>query len=632
MQGSIRARRRKMRYGVNWIRFGFILMLFCGVLPCSAEDERKLSSSVDLGGVVVTPSRVGQSYRDTTQNVSVVDADTIQSAGMQDTAEALETLPSVNILDYGGIGSFKGIQLRGSASNQALILIDGRPVNVSRDGLADFSQIPLGNIERIEVLRGPASSMYGSNAVGGVVNVITKAGVDTMQTQLQSTAGSFSTFQQTLTHGYRTKGFDYFLTYENASSRGFRDNSGYLSNAGSVKLGYQLGKDQRIGVSSGYLYSRIGSPGLITNVDLDDRQDTVKQYLDLTYQGKAGDSNDVIWKYYRNSDRLEFIESFHPMDKTTHVTALNGTDAQVSHFFTDWLRAAVGGSFQQHQLDSTASAKHEYSVKAFYTDAEITFFDKSTFKTGLRWDDYSNCGDRLSPSASINYWLLEKVKLHALAARSFRAPTFNDLFWPREDWGVWGGVEGNPHLGPEKAVSYEAGVTNYLMDDTLTVDVTLFKTQYTDLIEWVADTAWWWRPQNISAATTQGLECAVEYTVNDQLKANVNYTYLESENRSTHKWLIYRPRHVYKAQLMYKPCKRVDMGIEGVHKTKRYADEANTVMLKHFTVMNMNAAYHFSDTLQLLLQIKNVFDRQYQEEKDYSLPGRAFYGGFKLTF
>jgi len=474
--------------------------------------------------------------------------------------------------------------------------------------------------------------MYGSNAVGGVVNVITKTGTDKMRTQIQSTAGSFATFQESLSHGYKINNLDYFLTYDNASSRGFRDNSGYVSNAGSVKLGYQLGRDQRIGISSGYLYSRIGTPGLITNVDLDDRQDTVKQYLDLTYQGKAGESNDVLWKYYQNTDRLEFIESFNPIDKTTHVTTLNGTDAQISHFFTDWLRAAVGGSFQEHRLDSMASGKHDYSVKAFYTDTEITFFDKSTFKTGLRWDDYSSFGDRLSPSASLNYWLLDTVKLHALAARSFRAPTFNDLFWPREDWGMWGGVEGNPHLGPEKATSYEAGFTTYCIDNKLTADVTLFKTQYIDLIEWVADSSWWWRPQNISAASTKGLECAVEYTINEQFQVSANYTYLASENKATHSWLIYRPRHVYKAQLVYHPCKRIDLGIEGLHKTKRFADEANTVALKDFTVVNLNAAYHISGALQVLFQVKNVFDRQYQEEKDYSLPGRAFYGGFRLTF
>jgi len=592
---------------------------------------REVPYAIDLEEIVVTASKVEQLYRYSTQNISIIEKEDIESSGAAEISEILDLLPSVDILEYGSTGSTRSVHTRGASASQVLTLIDGRPVNTPRDGETDFNQISLSNIERIEVLRGPASSIYGASAVGGVINIITKQGREKMETSLLSKFGSFNTKQLSLTHGYKIKDFNYFIAYDYLTSHGHRDNSDYLSNNINTRFGYQINDDNSLSLSSGYYNSEVGTPGRLSNIDLDDRQESFKKYVDLTYKGKLFEGQDITLKLFSNFDRLEFIETFNPLDKSTHQTKIYGLDTQISQTFFDIFRSSIGVDYQAHRLNSSTSNKHSYNLKGAYFESEVDLFDASSLKFGARWDDYSNFGDRISPSTSLNFWLFDKIKVHALAAKSFRAPTFNDLYWPREDWGIWGGVEGNQNLGPEKAISYEAGVSGYFLQNFKT-NLTFFTTKFDNLIEWTVDNAWWWRPENLSSATIKGAELETEFALSQQMKANFNYTYLESKDKNTKKWLIYRPRHLYKLKLMYSLTPKQELGLNAIYKTKRFSNAANTTFLEHAFVMNLNYSYKINDFMKFVAEAKNIFDRHYQEERDYSMPGRAFYSGIKLNF
>jgi len=593
---------------------------------------------IDLGKVVITSSKLEQKYKYSTQNISIVTAKELSVSGVTEISEILDLLPSVDILEYGSSGSVRSVHTRGASSNQVLTLIDGRPINAPRDGVTDFNRISLSNIERIEVLRGPASNIYGANAVGGVINIITKEGTDEMKTEVSTRFGSFATKLVSITHGYKVNNFDYFIAYDYLASAGHRDNSDYLSHNVNTKLGFQINDDNRISVTSGYYNSEAGSPGQVFFQDLDDRQEVFNKYVDLTYNGKFFEGQDLLLKVYHNSDRLEFVEAYNPIDKDTHHTKVYGFESQLSHTFFDIFRTAIGFDHKISRLNSSTSAKHSYHTNGAYIESEIDvldvedfFLSDGVFKASVRWDDYSNFGDRLSPSTSFNVWLFDTVKLHALVAKSFRAPTFNDLYWPREDWGIFGGVEGDSSLLPEEATSYEAGFSTYLFDKFKT-DVTLFKTKFEDLIEWTVDSSWWWRPTNVNSAVIKGVELETEFVIKDSLKANFNYTYLEAKDTVTKKWLIYRPRHLYKLHLRYSPSQRAEFGLQFIYKTKRFANSGNTVLLGSDYFVNINGTYKLTDNVSVLLEIKNIFNRDYEEERGYSLPGRAFYGGIKISF
>ncbi|UCC95762.1 MAG: TonB-dependent receptor, partial [Candidatus Omnitrophota bacterium] len=239
------------------------LFLYIMLQPCFPQE------AIELEKIVVTPSRIEQREGDLSQNVSVITSDDIEEGAIFGLDEALDMLPSVDVWEQGSLGATKSLHIRGVTSEQVLVLVDGRPLNTPRDAFADLNEISLGNVERIEVLRGPASSMYGSNAVGGVVNVITKRGTDESGTTLTTKFGSFATKNVMFSHGNKLKNFDYFISYDYISSHGHRDNSDYLAHTLDAKLGYELSEEHDVTFSTGYYDSQAGTPATVDSQDLD---------------------------------------------------------------------------------------------------------------------------------------------------------------------------------------------------------------------------------------------------------------------------------------------------------------------------------------------------------------------------
>ncbi len=604
--------------------FGFYALVF-------ADADSFAEYGLDLGEVVVTSSRIEQAYKYSSQNISIVTEKDLNSIGANEITEILDLLPSVDILEYGSIGATRSVHTRGASSSQVLTLLDGRPMSTPRDGFTDFNQIMISDVDRIEVLRGPASSIYGANAVGGVLNIISKNGLDNQGTRILSKFGSFRSKEIALNHGDKICDLDYFLSYGYLASAGYRDNTDYLSNTVHTRIGYAFDADNRLSFSTGYYNSENGSAGPTSWIDLDDRTESFKNYFDLSFSGKTGADQQILLKAYENRDRFEFIETFSPLLKDAHSTVIDGFDGQISHVFFDVFRTAFGLNFQEHKLNSSNSGKHDYFVKGLYAESETEIFKNGSFKFGARWDDYSNFGSEFSPSVGFNFWFFDMLKFHALAARSFRAPTFNDLYWPREDWGIFGGVEGNEDLIPEHATSYEAGFSGYLFGKFKT-DVTFFRTKFRDLIEWTVDNAWWWRPENINSASIQGIEYETEFVLPKHVKANFNYTYLESENGSNGKWLMYRPQHLYKLRLAYTPVQQYEFGLNTIYKTKRFVNVDNSAFLEHSCLVNFDFAYTLHKHTKFFIEVKNIFDKIYQEEHGYPLSGRAFYAGAEVSF
>ncbi|MFA6282340.1 MAG: TonB-dependent receptor plug domain-containing protein, partial [Candidatus Omnitrophota bacterium] len=196
------------------------------VLVLLLSDFCYAKEKIELGQLVVTPSRIEEDIEDSYRSVDVVTSEDMEASGAQDVSEAISDLPSVNISNYGGAGALKNIRIRGAVPSQVLILMDGKPINSPRDGETDLSTIPLDNVERIEVMPGAASSLYGAQAMGGTVNIITKNPPEKgHKTEVTSRFGSFQTFTESLSHGARLGKFGYIISGGYESSEGFRANS-----------------------------------------------------------------------------------------------------------------------------------------------------------------------------------------------------------------------------------------------------------------------------------------------------------------------------------------------------------------------------------------------------------------------
>ena len=606
-----------------------LFLSFIGEL-CQAEESKSSRPMFDLKKIIVTPSKFMQYYRNSSVNISVVDEEEIGNSGAIEVSQLIENLPSVKVVNYGFFGSTKSVHMRGASNSQIITLVNGRPINTPRDGVADHNQIPLNNIERIEVVKGPASSIYGANAIGGVINIITKSGKEKMFTELDMKSGSHFTGTLDFAHGWKIGDWDYFISSSYIESDGHRNNSDYQQHNHFLKLGYDVNEDNRITLETGYAASELGTPHKITNEDLDDREEQWKDYLDLTWEGSCWEGSKVLLKVYQNLDRLEFINSLSPVhDKDTHQTKVYGADLQLSQMWFDIFRTSIGISGQENKLNSSTTSKHKYNFKAVYAETEFDLFDDLVLKGGVRLDDYSNFGNKTSPSASFSWWLLDKIKTHGLIAKSFRTPTFNDLYFPRQDWGYI--VEGNPNLKPERATSKEIGIGMFLFG-AIETDVTYFHNKFEDLIHWSQDSAGDWSPSNVNRALTKGVETSLNYQFNKDLKLNFNYTRLSATDTTTNKWLEYRPRHQYKGALNYKFNDKLNCYLSGRYLTKRYTNEPNSAFLKGYFTANTNISYKVTKFADLTLTVNNIFDRDYQEEEGYPMPGTSFLLGTRLRF
>lgn len=601
--------------------------LFLSCQNLWADDGEKAKYQLDLEKIVVSPSRVRQVYRQVPENVSIVSSQDIADADTMEATNILEMLPSVNILEYGSYGATKSVQTRGASGNQVLTLVNGRPLNTPRDGITDYNQIPLSNIERIEVIRGPAAAMYGANAVGGVINIIPKTGKEKRETELISRFGTFRTTHEAFSTGHKIKNFDYFVDYEYLNSEGNRDGAYYLSHNANINLGLEPNKENRISVATGFNKSIAGSPGPVNLLDIGDRTVSYKKFVDLTWDGKVFQDQDVLLKLYYALDRFEFIEQFDPRIEDAHTSQTHAADIRFSQVWFDVWRTSFGANYQMNHLNSTTTTKHDNNAKALYVQSETNLLqDSAIFKLGLRWDDYSNFGDRLSPSSSLAIWLFDAIKFHGLWGLSFRAPTFNELYWPNNGWS-----QGNPNLGPELASSYEIGAGGYLFK-SLKTDVTYFSNRFKNLIDWPEVSPWFWQATNIGRAKIEGIEAESEYIIKENLKLNLNYTYLEPKNRDTGNWLTYRPRKLFKCGLSYWPTSKFKINIFSTYKSKRYTDPANTKILKPYYTLDLDLAYHLTENCEVSIKGTNVLSREYEEQAGYPLPKAAVMGGVKLSF
>jgi len=227
------------------------------------------------------------------------------------------------------------------------------------------------------------------------------------------------------------------------------------------------------------------------------------------------------------------------------------------------------------------------------------------------------------------WWPSDYLKFHGLFGRSFRAPTFNDLYWPREDWGIFGGVEGNVNIGPESATSYEIGSSLYLFE-SIFADVTYFRNEYDDLINWSRDNAGWYRPENTSSALTEGVDVNLDTVLLDRIKANLNYTFLTPKNTGTGNLLEYRSRHKAKAMLNFEIMEGFDITWDGKYISKRFTNATNTKHLGGYFVGNCNLRKKINDNADLLFSVDNMFDEEFEETEDYPMPKLTVMAGVKL--
>ncbi|MDP2923799.1 MAG: TonB-dependent receptor [Candidatus Omnitrophota bacterium] len=591
------------------------------------------SKRVDLGQLVVTPSRIEEGIEGTHRRIEVITSNDIQTSGAKDVSEVFSDVASVNISNYGGLGALKTIRMRGANPAQVLVLLDGKPLNSPRDGVVDLSTIPLDNIERIEVMPGAASSLYGAQAMGGTINIITKSPPETgRKTELTTRFGSFRTFIESLSHGARIGKFGYIVSGGYKSSGGFRSNSTFNSKDFNAKFDYKLNDYNTLGANCGFYKSRAGTPGPINSPDNDDIQGQLKNYIDLNWDLKLDEKSAILARLYNNYDRLEFTENSPgsmfdiAFKKDIHTTKVEGLDLRFNKEFFDFYELIAGYNYVKNLNDSTSTAKHKYTVNAGYLENQFNISDKAKLSISARVDDYSNFGTEFNPSINFLYNIWENSKIHTSVSRSFRAPTFNDLYWPDEGW-----AKGNPDLKPETGITYELGFDTKV-NKYFSTGLTYYRNDFSDLINWVPDSMDVWQPQNIGRATTHGIESINKLYLSRNFEVGMNYTFLSARDRKTNKYLIYQPKNKADFSLKYKEFYGFDFALTGQWTGQRFHDAANDIKVKPFFLLGFNVSKKFKRNYEIFFSIDNLLNKKNQVVKDYPTPGLSAQGGVKVDF
>jgi outer membrane cobalamin receptor len=610
---------------------GWVLVL--GGLMLVMASQSGWGAEVDVGQVVVTATRTEVEISDAPQPISVITKEEIRNTPDRTIPEVIQRAAGVLITNNGPIGSLTTANIRGSEAGQVLIMIDGRRINDAQNGQFDLSNLPLSRdeIERIEVLRGGASALYGADAMGGVINIITKSPTKEPYTRVSSSFGRFGTQEYSLNHRWKPDALGYGLFVSRELYDGFRPNSDYHAWTLGGDLSYDLPWKGELKVSARNIQKEIGLPGSITFTDPDDRQRDNLTQLDLNYRDKIGSTVTLNFRGFQNIYRQTFDQGTQGPDvgpPILHKSYETGGDFQATAAIGRANLVTGGVEAIQDRLDSSSLGVHRGTRSALYLQDEIEVVQAVTATLGLRYDTNSLFQNQLDPRAAFLIRLPWDTRIRASVARSYRAPTFNDLFWPADAF-----VAGNPNLQPEKAWSYELGGEKKFGDLAI-FKVAGFYRDVTDLIRWAPGTDFVWRPTNVQTAHIWGGEVELVFYPWKGLAIPLNYSYLYPRDESTGEPITNKPKHIVNVGVEYVTPFGLKSSLKGRY-VQYYVNNTSTLNREYF-VVDARVGYEFKVYQKLkgegFLSLTNAFKRDYQINEGFPMPPRSLNGGVSFAF
>ncbi|TYO97700.1 outer membrane receptor for ferrienterochelin and colicins/vitamin B12 transporter [Geothermobacter ehrlichii] len=583
--------------------------------------------AVVLDPVVVTATRSAQPKSQLAASVTVITADQIAATGATRLDEVLRDAVGLQITSSGPAGAIATPSIRGSEGAQVLVLLDGIRLNSPQSGQFNLSNLPvaLDEIERIEVLRGPASALYGTSALGGVIQIFTREPESEPQTSLSWSEGRFDSRSISLSTSARKEGVRYRLAAGLDRSRGYRTNSDLEQGNLNGMLGFELGGGYDLRLSAFHLDKENGVPGSTSWPSPRARQQDKNTLADLSLSGPAGPIElTVRGSYERRRNDYQDPGAWTPVDDT-HIVETYGSELTAG-----WNGGPgsllVGGDVYRDRLDSTASGRQQEDRWSLFGQYELQAATWVKLLLGLRYDAHSDFRNEWSPRAAALFSLTESARLRASVSRAFRAPTLNDRYWPTTSF-----ARGNPDLDPETAWEYELALDQGL-GERGNLSLAVFRRDARDLIDWRMDSSFVWSPVNVNEARIWGAEAELDLQLHEQLKAGANYTYLYPKDRATDRFLDNRTRHQAHLYLEAGPVREARLRLDGRY-LKYYGASRAT---GGFVVLDASLSRPFvldnGVTFDARITVKNLLDRRYEENPGYPMPPRQLFAGVTAYF
>jgi vitamin B12 transporter len=607
-----------------------------------------------LSEVVVTATRTKTPEIQLANSISVIDSSDIAVKNKDNIFDLLKVEPGISMTQQGGPGGLSNVYIRGGDPGHTLVLIDGTEMNMPSDpaNTFDFSNLPTDNILRIEILRGPQSTLYGSDAMTGVINIITKQGFGKPKLFLSTEGGSYNTYKGLLGTNGKLSVFNYSITLSKKRTDGF-------SSASS-----RYGNTEKDGYSDYNVSSNLGA-SLTRNVELKFFQRYNKSNADYDQHGGAmGD--DPTYKYnseeqtYRLESNLKLLNNlwnqkigvsffrnvrnynydsilFHPYSANSIYDGRRiKFDWENNFSFNPDFISTLGIEYGSDSYSSLSSGDFQSKfpeasaqTAGVYLQQQAKFGENFFNTAGVRYDQHSKFGGEITYRVAPSYMLWETgTKFKATLGTGFKAPSLFYLFTP---------VYGNSDLKPEKNIGWDVGIEQYLLRDNLSIGLTYFNNSFKDLFGLDSN----YKTINIDKAFSEGIEFYFNEQPNKQFSFSGNFTYTNTKDKSPgspdeNLPLIRRPK--YRAALSgnYYFSKDISFNTEIIYVGKSYDKNFNLfpaerVVLPDYTIVNLSATYQIIPQIKLYGRIDNLFNKYYEEVYGYGTPGFSGYMGLTLS-
>ena len=590
-------------------------------------SQQVVNDSIQLNELVVTGSKTEISRKLVPLSVSQISKKEIENTGQMNILPALNSfVPGIfvterNIFGFGvSTGGSGSITIRGISSSpntDVLVLIDGHPQYQGIFGHPLADAYVASDVEKVEIIRGPASILYGSNAMAGAINIITKhQSKDGVNVSLGGSYGSYNTQKYYGTIGYKKDKFNAFASVNHDQTDGIRANTNFNINNGYTKVGYELNKninmmaDFSIAKFNGNDNGSIYAPAPFG--------------IDIT-RGKASvsienkyDEIEGAFKIYHNFGEHTLSDGFHSTDHNTGIMLY-----QTFKLF-EGNKTTIGNDFKQFGGIANRGFVHDSLLTvnefAIYLYTHQTLFNKLTLSAGFRFESNSKFGSDVTPLVGLTYSPTATTTFKTSVSKGFRSPTIMEmyLFAP------------NPDLMPEKMMNYELSWLQSIMDNRLMLELTAYKVTGDNLIQVVAAGGIPKR-QNVGVFSNQGIEFSAKYAVCKNLFLHANYSYLDLS-----KAVIAAPRQQLNISANY------NYKIWNLNVSTQYIEKLYTfispnpaippVVQPNYFLLNARVSARPLKQLEVFVAGNNLLNQQYEINYGYPMPGINFNGGFNVKF
>ncbi len=604
------------------------LALAASTHPSLAQEAEDEPQATVAAKIVVTANRQESPADAVGSSVTVITAEEIEARGKITVAELLRTVPGTEVVRGGGSGQITSVFLRGGNSSHTLVLLDGVRVNSTTTGAFDFADLAADQIERIEVVRGPQSALYGSEAVAGVVSITTRrATADGFRFNARAEAGGDAHQRYQASVDGTASRFDYNVSFSDlttdsvsVAASGVEDDP-HESSTFASRLGFDFSDDGRVDLSVRAFRGDVANDGFdfalgpVDDLNRLQKRDGVagsvqvaKTFGRVRQKVLVGFQDDEL----SGSDPDNVFSNFTIDSRSAELTLQADVDVNEANVLT------LGASYEDREGGSAGNFDESLDIRSLFVQNAFSRDDRFYLTAGARHDEHSEFGGETTYRLSSAWKPGSATRLHGSFGTGFRAPTLNDLFFP---------FFSNPDLEPERSRSYDFGVEHQLHGDELVVDVTFFDTDFENLIVFDFVT---FLPQNLGEAESKGVEVALDYRPGPAFQLSASYTWNETEDLTTGRQLARRPEHRGVVSLFFRPTDKLRANATLIAVSGRIDSDGSA--MDDYERVDLAVQYRFSHHFEPYLRVENLLDEDYEEVNAFSSPGVQAVVGLGLRF